>query len=241
MAYIKATERDLQIARRLREIREELFGPKGQAEMARFLSVSPESYRQYETARVRLPNRITTLLCEKKKISPVWVLTGKGSKFLDYRTLGMRIAEALFEEEESGIPVLASVGAGGPYDIDELEPVGRLVVDEHFTTPGMVALKVRGDSMETGIPDGAIVGVDTRKRTLKDLQTRGVYVLGIRNEGVVIRRLYISKNKTLSFIPDNPTKENPPYTYTYTRKERRYSEEPIINGRVVWVLNKLDP
>ncbi len=92
--------------------------------------------------------------------------------------------------------------------------------------------------METEIPGGSIVGVDIRKRQFKDLQTRKVYVLWVRQEGMVVRRLY-KEGKNLSFIPDNPTTENRPYTYKYLKKERRYDEEPVINGRVEWVLNQL--
>ncbi len=240
MAHIKATKKDIEIAARLRDIREQLFGSRGQTLMAKSLGIPRENYRKYETAQVRLPNHIMALLASKKNINLTWLITGQGSMFLKGPSGVTDLGEekAVYGERAVSIPVLESVGARDPQDINELKPVDQVILDKHFTTPGMVCLRIRGNSMDTEIRDKSIVGVDVRKGQIRDLQTRKVYVLWVRQEGMIIRRLY-KEGKNLSFIPDNPTIENRPYTYKYIKKERRYDEELVINGRVEWVLNQL--
>ena len=228
------------MAARLKEIRETLFGPRGGTKMAALLGVTQPTYHAYENAQIRLPYRVINTLAIKKNIDPFWLLAGRGSKWLRAKQTIASVgkAEEIYGGQAVSAPILESVGARDPQNINELKPVDQVIVDNHFTTPGMVCLRVRGNSMETEIPDGSIVGVDVRKRQFKDLQTRKAYVIWVRQGGIVIRRLY-KEGKNLSFIPDNLTLENRPYTYKYLKKERRYDEEPVINGRVEWVLNQL--
>ncbi len=82
MVHIKATKKDIEIATRLRGVRERLFGSRGQTMMAKFLGIPRQNYRKYETAQVRLPNHIMALLASKKNINLTWLITGQGSMFL---------------------------------------------------------------------------------------------------------------------------------------------------------------
>ncbi len=219
MAHIKATKKDIEIATRLRGVREQLFGSRGQTLMAKFLGIPRENYRKYETTQVRLPNHIMVLLVSKKNINLTWLITGQESIFLKGPSGVTDLAEekAVYGKRAVDIAVLESVGARDPKDINELKVVDQVIVDNHFTTPGMICFKVRGNSMETEITGGSIVGIDIRKRGIKDLETRKVYIIWVRQEGMIVRRLY-KEGKNLSFIPDNPTIENRPYIYKY--KER---------------------
>ena len=91
MAHIKATKKDVEIATRLREIREGLFGPRGQTSMAKSLGIPRENYSKYEMAQVRLPNHIMELLANKKNVNLNWLITGKGSRFLDIPSRTTRV------------------------------------------------------------------------------------------------------------------------------------------------------
>ena len=228
-------------ATRLKELRIDLFGPRGQAKMAKALGVSPTTYNSYEKRCSYPLYPIMARFCLKYNVNPLWLLEGRGNKYTKGKDHIVQVAktEPICVGKATNIPVLKSVGASDPRDIKEIEPIEHVLVDNHFVTPGMVGLRVHGNSMESGIPDTSIVGVDVRKMGLKDLKTRRIYVLWVRHEGLIIRRLY-KDGKDLSFVPDNPAEGNRPYIYTYLKKERRYSEEPIINGRVEWVLNKLN-
>lgn len=236
MVFLKASEKDKEMASRLKEIRVALFGPRGGVQMAKFLCLTQPSYQQYETAKVRIPHRIMALLAEKKKVNPLWLLTGKGSRFLDGEHPAQVVAEA--EAPYGGlvrVPVYESVGAGSPREALETPPDRYIYIDREFAGAGTKCLRVQGNSMYPAIPDGSIVGVDIQKRSREDLQHRKIFVLWVRGEGMVVRRLHLY-GKDFSFLPDNTTEEN--RSYIYTHKDR---EAIIIQGRAEWVLNQLNP
>ncbi len=236
MAYIKATKEDRELASRLKEIREALFGLRGGTKMAKFLNIPQPVYHKYEKAQVRLPHRIMALLARKKNVNPLWLLTGEGDKYLS-REQAVGVKEAGARPKGVTIPVLESVGAADPKDINKLQPSSHILLPQQYATRDTVCLKVRDDSMEPNITNGSLVGVDCNKRLHKQLENGKVYALWTRHEGIVLRRLF-RKGSTLSFVPDNPTEKNMPYIYI--KKGRTYTEEPVINGHVVWVLNPLN-
>ena len=68
------------IARRLREIRQELFGERGGPELARRLNLPARTWYNYETG-VSLPAEVLLAFIEQTGANPWWVLTGAGSKY----------------------------------------------------------------------------------------------------------------------------------------------------------------
>jgi hypothetical protein len=68
------------IARRLREIRQELFGERGGPELARRLNLPARTWYNYETG-VSLPAEVLLAFIERTGANPWWVLTGAGSKY----------------------------------------------------------------------------------------------------------------------------------------------------------------
>ncbi len=68
------------ISRRLREIRQELFGEQGGPELARRLNLPARSWYNYETG-VSVPAEVLLAFVEQTGADPWWVLTGKGSKY----------------------------------------------------------------------------------------------------------------------------------------------------------------
>jgi hypothetical protein len=71
-----------QIAERLREIRQELFGERGGPELARRLNLPARTWYNYETGiGVSIPAEVLLGFIEQTGADPWWVLSGKGSKY----------------------------------------------------------------------------------------------------------------------------------------------------------------
>ena len=68
------------IDRRLREIRQELFGERGGPELARRLNLPARTWYNYETG-VSLPAEVLLAFIEQTGANPWWVLTRAGSKY----------------------------------------------------------------------------------------------------------------------------------------------------------------
>src|SRR5207302_8304416 len=68
------------LSRRLREIRQELFGEHGGPELARRLSLPARTWYNYETG-VTVPAEILLAFIDQTGANPVWLLSGEGPKF----------------------------------------------------------------------------------------------------------------------------------------------------------------
>jgi hypothetical protein len=71
---------NLTIARRVRVIRLELFGPHGVPTLAEALGIPEQTWANYESG-VALPGPIVLTLIERTGVNPHWLLTGKGERY----------------------------------------------------------------------------------------------------------------------------------------------------------------
>jgi hypothetical protein len=69
-----------EIARRIREIRAELFGDHGGQELARRLNLPARTWYNMETG-VTIPAEVLLGFIEQTNADPFWVLTGRGRKY----------------------------------------------------------------------------------------------------------------------------------------------------------------
>ncbi len=69
-----------EIARRIRDIREELFGVHGGPELARRLNLPARTWYNYETG-VTVPAEVLLGFVEATGADPWWVLAGEGPKY----------------------------------------------------------------------------------------------------------------------------------------------------------------
>jgi hypothetical protein len=69
-----------EISRRLREIREELFGEHGGPELARRLNLPARTWYRYETGAT-VPAEVLLGFVEQTGSDPWWVLSGEGPKY----------------------------------------------------------------------------------------------------------------------------------------------------------------
>jgi hypothetical protein len=69
-----------EISRRLREVRQELFGEQGGPELARRLNLPARTWYNYETG-VSVPAEVLLAFVEQTGADPWWVLSGEGAKY----------------------------------------------------------------------------------------------------------------------------------------------------------------
>src|SRR6201996_7594660 len=68
------------ISRRLREVRQELFGEHGGPELARRLNLPARTWYNYETG-VTVPAEVLLAFIEQTGANPTWLLNGEGTKY----------------------------------------------------------------------------------------------------------------------------------------------------------------
>jgi hypothetical protein len=71
-----------ELARRIREIRQELYGEHGGPLLARKLQISYRELHDYENG-CTVPAHSILRLIEHTGVNPHWLLTGEGPRFLD--------------------------------------------------------------------------------------------------------------------------------------------------------------
>jgi hypothetical protein len=68
------------ISRRLRDVRQELFGEHGGPELARRLSLPARTWYNYETG-VTVPAEVLLAFIDQTSANPVWLLSGDGERY----------------------------------------------------------------------------------------------------------------------------------------------------------------
>jgi hypothetical protein len=80
--------RQATLARRVREVREELFGAGGVPLLAEALDLPARTWSNYE-AGVTIPATVILRFLEISGASPHWLLTGEGQPFLERHRPGV--------------------------------------------------------------------------------------------------------------------------------------------------------
>ncbi len=184
-------------------------------EVAGLLGMTQSAFAERKR-RNSIPYEELIEFCDREGIPYDWLLEGKGAE----------PAASSF----SKINVYAMAGAGDGRDFEQMEPIETIVLPSQYSPPNIVALKVRGESMEPTIYDGAVVGVDPDDRQIVNGK---VYAVWIPYEGAVIKRVFIDHEK-LVLKSDN--ERFPAFSIPLDEIRDR---ENIIIGRVTWVVQKI--
>jgi transcriptional regulator with XRE-family HTH domain len=104
------------LAQRIRELRRRHFGPRGKAEFARRLGISPQEYERYERGTVP-PGEVLVRMCELTGEDLQWLLVGVSGRAAmvitgtraRHQQLLARLAQLLDEKPELAGPVEAFV------------------------------------------------------------------------------------------------------------------------------------
>lgn len=90
------------------------------------------------------------------------------------------------------VPVFGSTGAGEPCEFWSQTPEREIEVLPQYAKPGVVALRVDGDSMEPTIQRGAYVGVVPLDGSLSE---GGVYLVNVAPFGRLIKRIRMGRGR----------------------------------------------
>jgi hypothetical protein len=244
------------VSRRLREIREEIFGEHGGPELARRLNLPARTWYNYESG-VTVPAEVLLDFIEQTGANPLWLLNAQGSRYhhlnddpllsqLTPIELIRRGLDAL-EHSPHAMTVVAprnmpdNVGSGyvaiGVYPLSELAgatPDHTLVqaqvlaYREWLPRPNeTMAIQLTDEAMHPILPAGSIVAID---RTVTDPRKLNGKIVAARPDGApMIRWLEIS-GRHLILRPNNQiSKEFPLIPVEFDDQ----TTEPIV-GQVVW-------
>ena len=126
------------------------------------------------------------------------------------------------------VPLMGETGTGTPQELFKGSSEHIIKVLPQYYRTDMLALTVRGDSMEPTIKDGAIVGIAPLS---EEVTEGGIYLVSIPYFGRVVKRLKLSEDGDLLLCSDNPR-------YKPVRVNPAEQEKTVL-GQVVWVLQSV--
>jgi len=243
------------LSRRLREIRQELFGDHGGPELARRLNLPARTWYNYETG-VTVPAEVLLSFIEQTGANPVWLLSGEGPKYrrghedailaeLTPIDLIRRGLEKL-EQQQTDVVVVApedlpgeAVSEFAAVGVVPLKELGRKPIDasqirsyvmayrDWLPHPSeTVAVALEDDAMYPTLPAGTIVAID---RTVTDpLALHGRLVAACPEGEPLIRWLDVS-GRHFILRPGQASRDFP-----LIPVEIGEGENSVIVGQVVW-------
>ncbi|WP_435010472.1 helix-turn-helix domain-containing protein [Tundrisphaera lichenicola] len=223
------------ISRRLREVRQELFGEHGGPELARRLNLPARTWYNYETG-VTVPAEVLLSFIDQTGANPVWLLSGEGERYRrdsESATLSelspiqlIRRGLEKLEQQPNEVVVLSPESLPTDTSSDfvavALIPMEDLAnrsinpdrVEGHVLAyrewlphpRETVAVRLDDDSMAPILPSGSVVAVD---RSILDPQRlQGKMVAASPDRVPMIRWLDLS-GRHLIFRPNQPSREHP--------------------------------
>jgi hypothetical protein len=243
------------LSRRLREIRQELFGEHGGPELARRLGLPARTWYNYETG-VTVPAEVLLSFIDVTGCSPVWLLSGDGSKYRrgsDDLTLAelsplelIRRGLEKLEQEPNDVVLVAPENLPGEAMSDfvavgliPLRELGRRALDNSQVDGYVLAyrqwlphpadtvgVRVDDDAMHPILPAGSVAAID---RTVTDPHRLHGRLVAAAPEGEPIIRWLDLSGRHLILRPNQPSREHPLIPVVL--------DEPgnhSILGQVVW-------
>jgi len=243
------------LSRRLRDIRQDLFGEHGGPELARRLNLPARTWYNYETG-VTVPAEVLLGFIEQTGVNPMWLLSGEGprythaadERFLSELTPVELIRRGLERLERSAHEVTPVAPSNLPLDatsdyvavnyyaMAELakkstasSPVQGCVMAyrQWLSNPeSTVGIILPDEAMLPILPEGSIIAVD---RSINDPFLLNGKIVAACLDGVpMIRWLEIS-GRHLILRPNQPTREFPLIPI-----ELDEVSPSVLLGQVVW-------
>ncbi len=207
------------LSRRLREIRQELFGEHGGPELARRLNLPARTWYNYETG-VTVPAEVLLGFIDQTGANPGWLLTGEGSRFrqsADDRLLSeltpvelIRLGLEELERSPGEIAIIAPENlpthaasefvAIGLYPLSEigkpiLDPArveGHVLAYRHWlpNPTETIGTRLTDEAMHPTLSAGSIVAID---RSMTDpFELQGQIVAARPSDEPIVRWLDVS-------------------------------------------------
>jgi hypothetical protein len=243
------------LSRRLREIRQELFGDHGGPELARRLTLPARTWYNYETG-VTVPAEVLLTFIDQTGANPLWLLSGEGPKYrrgiseqsiaeLTPIELIRRGLEKL-EQEPSDVVIVAPENLPGEFKSDfvAVSLVPMYCLNRDHIDPGQiegyimayrqwlpnplatVGVRLTNDAMYPILPSGSVVAIDRSKRDIAALSGR--MVAACPEGEPMIRWLEVS-GRHLILRPNQASRD-----YPLIPVEIDGPSSDLIIGQVVW-------
>jgi SOS-response transcriptional repressor LexA len=243
------------LSRRLREIRQEIFGDHGGPELARRLNLPARTWYNYETG-VTVPAEVLLGFIEQTGASPMWLLNGEGPRFRqssdDRRLSDLTPVEMIrrgleeLERTSSEVVVIAAENLPSAHasefvavGIYPLSAIGEPILDQSRLEGHVLAYRqwlpnpthtvgtrLIDDAMSPILPAGSIVAVD---RSVTDpLRLHGQIVAACPEGRPMIRWLDVSGRHVI-LRPNNAGRDFPLIPVEIDEHGNQ-----MIIGQVVW-------
>lgn len=197
-----------------------------QQQVADLLGITQQAYQYYEYGNRDVKGSYITKLCE---------IFGCTASYL----LGMTddphttVAPGGARQDYTDVPLLGSIAAGNPIDMDEVE--------DKFPVPSSIArryrdcflLRVDGGSMNRTLPDGCLALVYPHER---EPDGSSAYAVCVNGYAATIKRVRKLANG-YELMPDSLDPTYRPMVYDYNDSS---TDEITVLGRVVWMTAPLD-
>lgn len=240
------------LSRRLREIRQELFGDHGGPELARRLELPARTWYNYETG-VTVPAEVLLAFIEQTGANPSYLLSGEGQRYTqadDGRLVSelspVELIRRGLEKLERARPIASLDGrAGGAsedFETVRVVPLSALcgsahdlsIMEEHVLTypqwlpnpSRTIAARLDDDSMAPILPSGSIVAID--RSSVHPMELQGKIVAACAEGRPMIRWLDVS-GRHLILRPNQPGGVFPLVPIDLDRPN-----SSALLGRVVW-------
>ncbi len=246
------------LSRRLREIRQELFGDHGGPELARRLGLPARTWYNYETG-VTVPAEVLLSFIEHTGASPAYLLTGQGPRYTqanDGRLLAdlspVELIRRGLEKLERTPRALSSDhrhnGATENFETVRVVPLAELCDPEPDPSGGeervltypqwlpnpslTIAARLDDDSMAPILASGSIVAIDRSVTHPRALQ--GKIVAACVDGQPMIRWLDLSGQHLIL----RPNQMGGAFPLVSVDLER--ADPSVLLGRVVWSWSRFD-
>jgi hypothetical protein len=243
------------LSRRLREIRQEIFGDHGGPELARRLNLPARTWYNYETG-VTVPAEVLLGFIEQTGANPIWLLTGEGPRYrrtCDERMLSQlspvelirRGLEELERSPNSTVVVAAENLPGesasdfvavalypfaeiGSEFLDPSRAEGHVLAYRQWlpNSAATIATRLTDEAMHPILPMGSIVAVD---RSVTDPHKLHGQIVAARPEGVPMIRWLDLSGRHVILRPNQASRDFPLIPVDFDQADPR-----LIIGQVVW-------
>lgn len=194
------------------------------AQLAEIIGISGSAFSHIESGKSKPGSEILEALIAKTSIHPFWLMTGLGAM---EKEEGIDYASFFKSKDYRMKEVHDLVDAGYGKDLREFESIDNIPIPKEYAQDYIVAVKVRGKSMEPTLFEGAVVLANTND---KELIEGKIYVIWLPS-GANIKRLTTAPNKVI-VKSDNPS---------FDIIEIPLNEIPdhFIYGRVIYIAQKV--
>ena len=230
VVYLRQNDGMHTTMKRLYEAVEQIRGITGQSEVGRLLNMSPQTLNNWEVRGMSKTGMIAAQSIFG--CSATWLATGEGAMMLGTTVPGARAIRAADEHDGEFVQIpMVSLRLQAGITGFQTEPdrrdggtIGMRAswLQRHGYNPSaLIAIQVKGDSMEPGLHEGDIVVINTADKKPAD----GV-VFAVNYEGEAVVKRMVRDAGMWWAASDNPDQVK------YHRKSCR-GDECLIIGRIV--------